>query len=192
MIDPSHGGEDHGTILSGKVQEKDLTLALARELRRQLEERGIHARLLRDADTNLSLERRAEVTNQEHAGIYVAFHAGPPGKGVRVYSTLFASVAPAVMQGFLPWDAAQATLLERSRMVAHAVSDELRKTDLPVSQLIAPLRPLNNVAIPAISVEWAPGPGDLKPQENAKLSVKLASAVASGIAQMHPPTGPHP
>src|SRR5262245_14947838 len=69
MIDPSHGGDDKGAVFAGKAREKDFTLALARELRKELEERGVAARLLRDSDLNLSLERRAEIANEEHASI---------------------------------------------------------------------------------------------------------------------------
>ncbi len=55
MIDPSHGGNDKGANFSGKLMEKDITLRLARELRKELEERGIAARLLRESDIDLSL-----------------------------------------------------------------------------------------------------------------------------------------
>ena len=45
VIDPGHGGRDPGaTSVSGQVHEKDLTLALARELRDTLVERGPGAR----------------------------------------------------------------------------------------------------------------------------------------------------
>lgn len=182
MIDPSHGGDDHGCSFGGKIQEKDLTLALARELRRQLEDRGIRARLLRDGDINLSLQRRAEATNQERAAIYVALHAGRPGKGVRIYSMAFPSPVPTA-QGLVPWSGAQAAALDRSRVLARAISGELRKTDVPVSLLTAPLRPLNNVTAPAISMEWAPQPDDLKSTQSAKIVAKLTGALASGIAQ---------
>jgi N-acetylmuramoyl-L-alanine amidase len=196
MIDPSHGGDDRGATLPGKVQEKDLTLTLARELRRQLEELGIHARLLRENDVNLSLEKRAETTNAEHAAMYVALHAALPGKGVRVYSAVIPSPSlspsPAGTEKFLPWDRAQTTALDKSRALAHAVSDELRKAELPVSLLTSPLRPLNNVAVPAISLEWAPEAGDLKPQQSAKAVAKLTSAVASGIVQVRGPSGVRP
>ncbi len=87
MIDPSHGGNDKGATFGGKLVEKDITLRLARELRKELEERGIASRLLRDSDIDLSLERRAEIANEQHAGLYVALHAGRPGKGVRVYAS---------------------------------------------------------------------------------------------------------
>jgi|SRR5579864_5709295 len=55
MIDPSHGGNDKGASFGGKLVEKDITLRLARELRKELEERGIATRLLRDSDIDLSL-----------------------------------------------------------------------------------------------------------------------------------------
>jgi N-acetylmuramoyl-L-alanine amidase len=181
MIDPSHGGDDNGAMLGGKVAEKEVSLALARELKRQLGERGISARLLRDSDMNLSLERRAAITNEERAGIYIALHAGQPGKGVRVY-------APAVVQQaaagrFLPWEGAQAGSLDRSRVVARMVASELRKTGLPVASLAAPVRPLNNLITPAIAVEWAPGAEESRPPQLQKLGSVLAAAIASGILQ---------
>jgi N-acetylmuramoyl-L-alanine amidase len=182
MIDPSHGGDDNGATLGGgKVMEKEVSLALARELKRQLGERGIPARLLRDSDMSLSLERRAAITNEEGAGIYIAIHAGQPGKGVRVY-------APAVVQQaaagrFLSWEGAQAGSLDRSRAVARMVANELRKTGLPVASLTASVRPLNNLITPAIAVEWAPGAEELRLPQLQKLGSLLASAIASGVLQ---------
>lgn len=184
MIDPSHGGDDNGAMLAGgKVTEKEVSLALARELKRQLEERGIAAHLLRDSDMNLSLERRAATTNAEGAGIYIALHAGQPGKGVRVYAPALALAQPPAAGRFLSWEGAQAGSLERSRAVARMVANELRKTGLPVASLAAPLRPLNNVIVPAIAVEWAPGAEDLRPVQLQKLGNVMASAIASGILQ---------
>ena len=52
VIDPGHGGRDPGaTGVSGNSTEKDLTLALARELRARLAERGrVRVALTRDKD----------------------------------------------------------------------------------------------------------------------------------------------
>src|SRR5262249_486322 len=52
MIDPSHGGYDKGAAFTNKLLEKDVTLKLARELRKELEERGIRSRMLRDSDVD--------------------------------------------------------------------------------------------------------------------------------------------
>ncbi len=184
VIDPGHGGDDKGAMLAGgKVAEKDVSLVLARELKRQLEDRGVAARLLRDSDVNLSLERRAAITNEEHAALYVALHAGQPGKGVRVYAPSLAQPPLPAVGRFLPWDGAQAGSLERSRAVAKIVASEVGKTGLPVAGLAAPLRPLNNLITPAIAVEWAPGSEELRPPQVQKVGNTLAAAIASGIVQ---------
>src|SRR5690348_1508810 len=49
-IDASHGGEERGAALADNLLEKDVTLALARRLRQQLESRGIATAMLRDGD----------------------------------------------------------------------------------------------------------------------------------------------
>jgi N-acetylmuramoyl-L-alanine amidase len=185
MIDPSHGGDDKGALLGGKLMEKDVTLGLARELRKELEERGIAARLLRDSDIDLSLERRAELTNQERAAVYVALHAGPPGNGVRVYVAFLPSASSQVGR-LLPWETAQAASLRKSGALAQAVAHDLSRTGLPVVSLAAPLRPLNNLVAPAIAVEWATGRENPRPVENQRTLSALASAIASGIVRARP------
>lgn len=180
MIDPAHGGDDKGATLGGKLLEKDFTLALAKELKKELLARGIPARLLRDTDMNLGVERRAEITNENHAALYVALHAGEPGNGVRVYSSALPPAAAAAGR-FLPWESAQGGSLERSRSLIRFVAPALRKKGLRVSVLASPLRPLNNVIAPAIAVELAPGAQQL--QETLKMRSTLASAIAEGIAQ---------
>lgn len=189
MIDPAHGGEDKGATLGGKLLEKDFTLAWARELKKELLARGIPARLLRDTDVNVGLERRAEITNENHAALYVALHAGMPGTGVRVYSCALPPAAPASGR-FLPWDSAQAGSVERSRSLVRLVVPALRKKGLRVSVLASPLRPLNNVVAPAIAVELAPGVQP--PQTTLKLREAVASAIAEGIAQARAQSGGRP
>jgi N-acetylmuramoyl-L-alanine amidase len=190
MIDPSHGGDDKGAALAGKTKEKDFTLALGRELRRELEERGVAAKLLRDSDFNLSLERRAEITNEERPGIYVALHAGPPGKGARVYMPALPFAQEPSAGRFLPWESAQRNSLERSKVVARAVMPELRKAGLPVVILTTPLRPLNNLTAPAIAVEWASE--NSQSFENQRVRATLASALAAGLVQARERMGARP
>jgi N-acetylmuramoyl-L-alanine amidase len=181
MIDPSHGGNDKGASFSGKLMEKDITLHLAREVRKELEERGIAARLLRESDIDLSLDRRAEITNEQRAGVYVALHAGRPGKGVRVYAPVLADPQQPLAGHFLPWESAQSGALTRSQNVARAVSEELKKKGLIVTNMGVPLRPLNNIATPAIAVELAPDENDLQSLESQKRQNSVATAIALGI-----------
>jgi N-acetylmuramoyl-L-alanine amidase len=192
MIDAGHGGNDKGASFGGKLVEKDITLRLARELRKELEERGIAAHLLRDTDVDIALERRAEITNEQHAAIYVAIHAGRPGRGVRVYAPLLAEQPQQVAGRFLPWESAQSGALSRSRTAAQAVAGELRKKGLTVTSLGMPVRPLNNIVPPAIAVELAPDADDPQSLENQKRQNTVAAAIASGIAQIRGQMGGRP
>src|SRR6476646_6682721 len=189
MIDPSHGGNDKGATFGGKLMEKEITLRLAREVRKELEERGIAARLLRESDIDLSLDRRAEITNEQRAGIYVVLHAGRPGKGVRVYTPLLPDAQQTQAGRFLPWETAQSATLGRSQSVARAVSDELRKGGLTVATMGVPLRPLNNIVAPAIGVELAPDEDDMQSLESQKRQNNVATAIALGIVQVRNQTG---
>jgi N-acetylmuramoyl-L-alanine amidase len=189
MIDPSHGGNDKGATFGGKLMEKDITLRLARELRKELEERGIAARLLRESDTDLSLDRRAEIANEQRAGLYVALHAGRPGKGVRIYTPVLTGAQQPTAGRFLPWESAQSGALTRSQNVARAVSEEFKKKGMIVASMGVPLRPLNNIATPAIAVELAPDENDVQSLESQKRQNNVATAIAVGIAQVRSQMG---
>ena len=92
VIDPGHGGRDPGAVsVSGEVAEKQLTLALARELRDRLVERGrVRVALTRDSDRYLSLEERAGVARGLGASLFLSLHMdsapNPLARGASVYS----------------------------------------------------------------------------------------------------------
>jgi len=92
VIDPGHGGRDPGAVsVSGAVSEKQLTLALARELRDRLVERGrVRVALTRDSDRYLTLEERAGVARGLGASLFLSLHMdsapNPLARGASVYS----------------------------------------------------------------------------------------------------------
>jgi N-acetylmuramoyl-L-alanine amidase len=92
VIDAGHGGRDPGaTSASGQVAEKDLTLALARELRDDLVKRGrVRVAMTRDDDRYLTLEERAAVARRLDAGMFVSLHMdsapNPLARGATIYS----------------------------------------------------------------------------------------------------------
>jgi N-acetylmuramoyl-L-alanine amidase len=92
VIDAGHGGRDPGArSVSGEIAEKDLTLALARELRDKLVERGrVRVALTRDGDTYLTLDDRAAVAQRLDAAMFVSLHMdsapNPLARGASVYS----------------------------------------------------------------------------------------------------------
>ena len=92
VIDAGHGGRDPGaTSISGQVKEKDLTLALALELRDNLIKRGrVRVAMTRNGDQYLTLEERAAVARRLDAAMFVSLHMdsapNPLARGASVYS----------------------------------------------------------------------------------------------------------
>ena len=92
VIDPGHGGSDPGASgVSGTVREKELTLLVARELRKRLAERGrVRVALTRDADSTVPLEGRAVIARSLGADLFLSIHAdsarNPLARGATVYS----------------------------------------------------------------------------------------------------------
>jgi N-acetylmuramoyl-L-alanine amidase len=92
VLDAGHGGTDPGAISMSKgVSEKQLTLALARELRDVLVQRGrVRVAMTRDDDRYLALDERAAVARRLDAGLFVSLHMdsapNPLARGASVYS----------------------------------------------------------------------------------------------------------
>ena len=181
LIDPAHGGSDIGAAITPELPEKDVVLALARRVQRELGNRGIAAGLLRNSDIAISLDQRAVSANAARPALYIALHAANTGRGVHVFTALLpaANVSP---QTFLPWDTAQAAFLDLSGSVAGSVAAELEARKLPNATLLAPLRPMNNIAAPAVAVEIAPPAGKVEDIASAAYQEQVAQSIAAGIA----------
>jgi N-acetylmuramoyl-L-alanine amidase len=75
VIDPGHGGRDPGAVGVGPLEEKEVTLRLARALAPRLESRGFRVVLTRSDDATLSLEERTAIAEGEGGDVFVSLHA---------------------------------------------------------------------------------------------------------------------
>ncbi len=76
IIDPGHGGEDPGAIGKHKTREKDVVLALAKELKKQLEATGqFDVLLTRDSDKFIRLRDRVNFARKHQGDLFVSIHA---------------------------------------------------------------------------------------------------------------------
>jgi N-acetylmuramoyl-L-alanine amidase len=180
LIDPAHGGADIGAAITPSLQEKDVVLALARRVQRELNSHGIAAGLLRSFDVAISLDQRAVSANAARPALYVALHAANTGRGVHVFTELLPA-ASATPQGFPPWDTAQAAFLDLSGSVAGSVAAELEARKVPNATLLAPLRPMNNIAAPAVAVEIAPPSESVEEIASAAYQEQVAQSIAAAI-----------
>jgi len=76
VIDPGHGGIDPGAIgVSGKL-EKNIVLAIAKELRRQLEQTGRYEVVMtREGDEFVRLRDRLRIAREHHGDLFLSLHA---------------------------------------------------------------------------------------------------------------------
>lgn len=76
VIDPGHGGEDPGAIGRRGSREKDVTLSIARRLKKLIDgEPNMRALLTRDGDYFLPLGARVEKARAVKADLLVSIHA---------------------------------------------------------------------------------------------------------------------
>lgn len=74
VIDPGHGGKQHGAISESGVSEKDITLDIALRLRGLMEDVPFEVLMTRHSDETLPLEKRVAFANANNADLFVSIH----------------------------------------------------------------------------------------------------------------------
>lgn len=76
VIDPGHGGEDPGAISINGYKEKELTLAIALELRKLINEHlpDIKVVMTREDDRFVELYKRGKIANQANGKLFISIH----------------------------------------------------------------------------------------------------------------------
>jgi N-acetylmuramoyl-L-alanine amidase len=191
ILDPGHGGDDNGAVVSGRV-EKDLALVIARKVQTRLAELGVAgARLTRESDVHLPLDKRVEASMEWAGNIFVSLHLNKvrykQRRGIMVFAygkarfkappSRNARVAP-------PLAAPPAALAHESFSLASSLVASLRAQGFRVDDATkAGFYVLKNPSLPSVLIEL----GYLSnPQEGAKLADpayqdRLAEAVALSL-----------
>ncbi len=94
VIDPGHGGEDTGAVGPRGLEEKDVTLSVAKRLKGMLEKKlNCTVLLTRTDDTYIPLEDRTSFANRNGADIFISIHANAArrrlARGVETYFLSF-------------------------------------------------------------------------------------------------------
>ena len=179
VIDPGHGGDDHGSEGAAGSLEKDITLAIARQLRDAIEYRiGLRVILTRERDETVALDTRAAIANNNKADVFISLHVNasprPAAAGTAVYYLSIdeygaeaREIADSELRpvpvvgggsreiGLIRWEMAQFRYVGQSGRLAEMVEQELGRrvllSPLPAQQ--APLRVLVGANMPAVLVE---------------------------------------
>src|SRR5262249_23239542 len=75
VIDAGHGGSDVGAKGFSGVLEKDVALAVARNLAARLRAHGLRVVMTRDAHVRVPLEQRTAIANDARGDLFVSIHA---------------------------------------------------------------------------------------------------------------------
>jgi N-acetylmuramoyl-L-alanine amidase len=179
VIDPGHGGDEHGARGPGGALEKEITLQVARRLRTMIESRlGLRVFLTREDDRTMSLDDRSAYANSQKADVFISIHANaslsPAVKGAEVYylsvdradaearriAESSDAVVPALGGGtrainLILWETAQARYLEQSSTLAGLIEQSLRTRVEMSARAVqqAPFRVLVGATMPAVLVE---------------------------------------
>ncbi|MDR0781458.1 MAG: N-acetylmuramoyl-L-alanine amidase [Pseudomonadales bacterium] len=90
-ISAGHGGEDPGAIGIDRLREKDVVLAIAREVEKRINATpGFHALMIRESDYYIGLRERVELAHQHDVDFYVAIHADAHTNNSATGVTLYA------------------------------------------------------------------------------------------------------
>jgi len=76
VIDAGHGGEDPGALGPGRLREKDVVLAIAKQLNKRINgKRGFSAKLVRSGDYYVAHRDRVNFGRKRGADLFVSIHA---------------------------------------------------------------------------------------------------------------------
>ncbi|MGR3711530.1 MAG: N-acetylmuramoyl-L-alanine amidase [Shimia sp.] len=184
VIDPGHGGIDPGAERDG-IQEKDLMLSFARELRDTLRRTGgFDVYLTRDADEFVSLERRVAIAHQLHADVFISLHADSLSEGHAHGAAVYTLADEAT-------DAASALLAERhdradilSGVDLSGADDEVTDVLLDLARLETEPRTDALAGLMVNAMRAATGALNKKPKREGAFSVLKAADVPSVLIEL--------
>ena len=165
VVDAGHGGPDAGMtgpIGAGtRIREKDITLAVARQVEKALEARGVEVIMTRTRDTLIALSDRGRIANQQRGDLFISIHvnaANPRWKDA------------GAARGFETYFLAEART-EDARRVEQMENDVVRfetgvnaPQDDPLGFIIR----------------------DMAQNEHLRESSDLAATIQDGLARVHP------
>jgi N-acetylmuramoyl-L-alanine amidase len=212
-IDAGHGGEDLGAIGKSKLQEKNITLQISQKLKKLIESKtGLRVIMTRDKDSEVSLNSRASIANNQQAQMFVSIHVNSSfRKSAYGSETFFVSLKATDQEALelaqkenqnpedpgetikndelkmILWNMAQTEYIRESSTLAEYIQFELNELlgtrNRGVKQ--APFRVLMRTAMPAVLIETAfiSNPAEEKKLQKEEFLDKITFAIFNGISK---------
>ena len=190
VIDPAHGGQDVGVKLTDKIGEKEITLAIALAMQKELAgENNIEVVLTRNSDTNVTIEERKDYISKIKPELFLSLHInagfGKEANGFELYYPGFkelqenkkaAKISPKNKKNKYLNDSVRLANFIQKNMDAlfPRKGRGLREADVPI---------MEGMTIPALVVEmgFASNSEDKKKLLSPDTQTEIAKALAKSI-----------
>jgi N-acetylmuramoyl-L-alanine amidase len=173
IIDAGHGGRDEGTKTK-TAKEKDITLAIAKQIEKLAPQYGLKVILTRRTDTFMNPIHRVAFAMQQNADAYVSIHVNE----LRGYS---------YVSGMQVYVSNKNPDFEKSRQLGSAISQNLG-ADFKISHTLQPraenIFVLADNFMPSVLIEcgFITNANDLKLLTDSAKTLILAKQVLTGIS----------
>lgn len=172
IIDAGHGGRDEGTKTK-TVKEKDITLAIAKQIEALAPRYHVNVILTRHTDTFMNPVARVNFAMQHNADAYVSLHVNE----LRGYS---------YVSGMQVYVSGKNPDFEQSRLLGSAVAQNLGadfKISHTLQQRVERIYVLAENYMPSILVEcgFITNPSDFKMLTDSTKTIIIAQQVLTGI-----------
>ncbi|MBI2820997.1 MAG: N-acetylmuramoyl-L-alanine amidase [Acidobacteria bacterium] len=204
VLDAGHGGPDLGAHPSTELLEKNLTIALAQQIRTEIERLSPYKVVItRQGDHAMGILQRTALANSFHAEAFVSLHFGgsydPATRGGNVYFYTERDDDPAEhgpepateeetgrsRNALTHWRRAQLSMTPRSQALAARLQARLNRLfDTPDTQVISDqFLVLQGSISPAVIVEagYLSNEEDAQFLSEARNMKRVAGAIAEGI-----------
>ena len=190
VIDPAHGGQESGVKVTDKTEEKDVTLAIALALQKELAKEGLYeVALTRDSDKTVSCEDRRTYISKIKPDVLLSLHInagfGKNAEGFEIYYPVFSNMPDPKKQAKDGTKDTKNKYLNDSVRFAQIIQKNLdiifprkgrglREADTPL---------LEGMSVPAVVVEigFATNQEERKKLLSASSQSEIAKALARSI-----------
>ncbi len=176
-LDAGHGGYDFG-ITYGNVNEKDISLTLAKDLGAALARKGKKVFLLRKFDQFLPLMERINIVNQKSPDVFISLHASISRNFV-LYGPRFEEQTSNETVALYRLSMKQKKYAGKSKTLSDGIEKAIKeefKGDVFRREMPLPL--LNSVGAPAVFIE-IPSPRFVVYDQ--QMRTRLINAIMKGI-----------
>lgn len=193
VIDPAHGGDEKGVEIADGIYEKDLTLAIARQLKKNLEGTGhLKVELTRHDDRRVSIAERIKFAGDSKADLFISIHInagfGRKASGFEVYFQGFqSSPGGQTGSGGIVKDMVRTQYLNESVRFANLLLKKMERVfprkDRGLRE--APIRIIQGITVPSVVLEagFATYAKERKALLEPSTQKSIADAIGSSVKE---------